>query len=144
MITLTREQAIKEFRKMWEWIANQTLIRQKAVHKTEYFKENYLEPVHQDCYLCHYARDVQHEDISSDGSYCKYCPIDFNKFNEETDVPAVFCSNYQHSPYNLWIDHYTKAKMYESWYGNQDEIVLKEAKEAAHYAREVARLPERR
>ncbi len=66
MMKLTREQAIEEHRKMWRWIAEETLKRKKKVWKENYFKEHpeYKELPISLCWCCEYA-DVK----------CLKCPL---------------------------------------------------------------------
>lgn len=53
MIDLTREQAIKNFRKMWNWIADETEKRQTIVQREDYFKENNIVEIPTlYCYVC--------------------------------------------------------------------------------------------
>lgn len=42
---LTRRQAVVNHRKMWQWIKKETLKRKKCVEKSDYFKENNVDPV---------------------------------------------------------------------------------------------------
>ena len=66
MMKLTREQAIAEHRKMWRWIAEETLKRKKKVWKENYFKEHpeYKELPISLCWCCDYVDDK-----------CSQCPL---------------------------------------------------------------------
>lgn len=76
---LTREQAIAEHRKMWNWIADaiETL---KIVFDIDILKDLYLGvfkkmsiyPV-ESCFLCEYSRSEKNKKDS--GTSCDYCPI---------------------------------------------------------------------
>lgn len=92
---MTREQAIAEHRKMWNWIADETLKRQQKVNKVDYLynlkkqfcsegkcigdcgicNEYLLEkckPKSQ-CYCCEYAR--KHIKTEDQFYLCNRCPI---------------------------------------------------------------------
>ena len=127
---LTREQAIAEFRKMWNWIADETEKREDAVEKKEYFKENNLGIVANDCFLCEY--DWQAESDEEDS--CYNCPINFGEVAEydEDGYRNRPCVDAEDSPYMKWSDHLLDMEMF----GKGHEALAK-------YAREVANLPER-
>lgn len=70
---LTREQAIAEHRKMWNWIADQ-IERGKATidiweSKRVYMQINRIEPILNDCFLCEYTKRNRQENI------CDFCPL---------------------------------------------------------------------
>lgn len=48
---LTREQAIKEHRKMWHWLAENP-----DMDKDDYLELNDFEYVENECFLCHYSQ----------------------------------------------------------------------------------------
>lgn len=121
---LTREQAIKEHRKMWNWIADETINRQIKVTKWEYFYTfKFIEPIHL-CYCCEYARNVceERKENSSIGSRCWYCPIKWGEedsarcYDDECDPPAL---------YSLW-----------------ERLGNLEFEQAAYLAKQIAELPE--
>ena len=67
---LTREQAVVNHRKMWNWIADETLKQKKRVEKKEYF--NFFGIALEDtpkkfCYCCEFADFI-----------CYRCPIDWS------------------------------------------------------------------
>lgn len=76
---LTREQAIAEHRKMWNWIADQIEIF-KTVFSIDILKDLYLGtfkgmlifPV-ESCFICEYARKKRNE--MDCGVSCDYCPV---------------------------------------------------------------------
>ncbi len=78
---LTREQAIEEHRKMWNWITDETLKRKHCVSKEDYFKEHaeYRKIPRNECWCCEY--DNEH--------CCKFCPIDWG--NEVSCMELVSC-----------------------------------------------------
>ena len=117
---LTREEAIANHRKMWNWIADETERLERVVLKPEYFKEhnishNYF-PLHF-CYCCSF--DLKEWSLL----LCGACPVNWGV---NTEMRA--CLN-KKSPYAKWV---TVVKYYsDDW------------KSAAKLAREIATLPER-
>lgn len=78
-MNLTKQEALENHRKMWNWIAVETLKRGRKVYKHEYFKKHrdLLKPAHE-CYCCEY-----HEEICYSQGYRTYpcsldCPIIWN------------------------------------------------------------------
>ena len=65
---MTREEAIENHRKMWNWIADETEKRKKIVFIEEYFIEHNLNSCFLDCYCCHYT----HINRSPN---CETCPV---------------------------------------------------------------------
>lgn len=124
---LTREEAIAEFRKMWNWIADETEKRQEIVDKQTYFRENYLEMVDSACYCCEYGKQAVINDLAE--MACDACPIDFG--DHDADKPLSHCIR-RESPFWNWsiaccIDEYEEG----DW------------RKAAWCARQIANLPER-
>jgi hypothetical protein len=71
MERFSKEQTIKEHRKLWEWVAFKTLAEERKVRKYEYFQEKGLTRVINDCYACEYS--------AVDGVVvCYKCPVDWN------------------------------------------------------------------
>lgn len=122
---LTRERAIAEFRKEWNYIAD-VIERVKKVidvssYKFEYCYENKFYVVKNDCFLCEYVRN---------GSFdwkCDKCPIEwpsnFGGFPCEGE-----CWEDNKERFGLWW----KCKNAETW------------QEQAALARQIANLPERK
>ena len=124
---LTREEAIAEFRKMWNWIADETEKRQAIVDKQTYFRENYLEMVNSACYCCEYGRQAVINDLVR--RVCDACPIDFG--DHDADKLLTPCTRME-SPYRNWAIACCTGE-YEGcdW------------RKAAWCARQIANLPER-
>lgn len=101
---LTEEQiaVVKNFRKMWNWIADETEKRNKTVNKWEYFEDNLI-PVDDrpeaDCYLC--------EIVGDHG--CECCPVNWG-------FRYCGCDG---SPYHLW---------YSSWRLGEVHLAAKYAR----------------
>lgn len=74
---MTKQEAIKEFKKQYNWMADETEKRERIVEKKEYFKENGLKEVCNHCYCCEYV------DQFSSGEPCKNCPIDWGVISGE-------------------------------------------------------------
>lgn len=75
---LTKNEAIQNHRKMWNWIAEQTKARKKPVDKKEYISECDPEVRHitSTCWLCEYAE--HHKQLRPgvrNGHACNACPL---------------------------------------------------------------------
>lgn len=71
-MNLTREQAISEHRKMWNWIADKIETIKHTIHIITY-KKKYLEingfvDIIDSCFMCEYVVSIQ--------KGCEQCPID--------------------------------------------------------------------
>jgi len=76
---LTKEQAIEEHRKMWNWIADN--VENMQVTKVDYIKKYYMKVIRRirvnierDCFCCEYAK--QQSPLQE--NICDYCPLDCN------------------------------------------------------------------
>lgn len=94
---LTKSEAIANHRKMWNWIADETLKRKRTVRKWDYFRAHEISgldiPRHQ-CYCCEYT---------SNGVYlnCRNCPIvwggeintcmDRDNFDDDKELYSLWC-----------------------------------------------------
>lgn len=84
---LTREQAIKEHRKMWHWLAENP-----DMDKDDYLELNDFEYVENECFLCEYSRQ-------NSNHYClEDCLCDWGETNECTG------SSKRMGLYELYID----------------------------------------
>lgn len=116
MLNLTKQQAITEHRKMWNWIADETKKCGRKVSKEEYFIamdiafENRPETY---CYCCDYVNGA-----------CIKCPIEWGGgcYRGCCDKDAMF----------------DDKGLYAQW-ANADN-----PEKAAQLAREIAKLPERK
>ena len=122
MEKLTKQQAIKEHRKMWLWIAEQTEKQEKVVGKDEYLDLYYPNAdIECNCFCCEYDKQ-QNAELTHD---CFNCPIDWDSeryecmCNDKTDLG-------DDNLFALWI----RTCWLENW------------KEAAKLARQIAELPE--
>ena len=72
---ITKKQAIAEHRKMWQWIAEETLKRKKIVYKKEYMKEYFPnEDIRCNCFCCEYDKQKTNPE---ENIGCKFCPLDW-------------------------------------------------------------------
>lgn len=90
---MTREEAIKNHRKMWNWIADQIRDGRKDVTigelKIQYLIEHGYDPVtiRHGCFCCEYAAQESGDYVD----YCKSCPLIWG--NEEYCENGHFCEN---------------------------------------------------
>lgn len=116
MKELTKTEALRECRSMWNEIADITEKERYCLTKGEYFSRKDIPdddiPINY-CYCCEYGSQI-------DGD-CSNCPLNFprNRFGK----PDCFS---RYSPYHLW----NKACCCLDW------------ESAAYYARQIANLPE--
>lgn len=108
------DEAVANHRKMWNWIAEETLRRKHFVSKEDYFDSIGLDidewPIC-NCYCCEYA-----------GVDCSFCPL---KWTTGKGDPCPVC--YNMGQFGRWKD----AIKFNDW--EEAEIV----------AKEIANLPER-
>lgn len=80
---LSKEEAIRKHREMWNWIADRIIERKRSVIidnlKREYV-EQHNETVLYSCYLCDYCIDMQG---GVKFKKCKYCPLDWESGGDE-------------------------------------------------------------
>lgn len=122
-MNLTREQTIIEHRKMWNWIAEETLKRKTKMTKEDYFLEHPdLEiPKCAKCYCCDYSmRNGMHD-------CCKVCPIKWG--NNDGDR----CTILESGEINIFVI-WDNSICY-------DELFTYE--ESAKLAKQIAELPEK-
>ena len=121
---LTREEAIANHRKMWNWIADETERRKVPVLKHEYFNFVGLAHIHNSCFCCEYTRNKAYK------VDCSFCPIDFDsKASFYMCERKYFAFDYK-GIYALWVDKVSEKENFD-W------------QNAAKLAREIANLPER-
>lgn len=141
---LTKEQAIAEHRKMWNWIADRLEEHHPGydvyMYKMEYMKKNFpYDNIRNHCFCCHYAYAVQENDGDDLTNYCICCPLIWgteNNTNEffceqgNRDIPFEDIYLFGEKGYGLWnyAQNLTKNHDYE---------------EAAKVARQIANLPEK-
>ena len=120
---LTKQKAVEEHRKMWNWIADELM---KGKYTVVMLKEKYCDMREVDplntCFCCAYAEQIDKEER------CKYCPIEW-----DSSYSSYMCENKEIDEdidMGLWI--------YANRLSNQGKYL-----EAAIVARQIANLPER-
>ena len=99
MLGLTKEEAIRRHRLMWNWIAQASIQEQRCVQKVEALRHfEWNENIQSDCWCCEYAYDR-----------CKFCPIKWPGFIGVCFSPF--------SPFSDWrgsvlYDDYIEAAKY--------------------------------
>ena len=113
-MTLTKQLAIKLHRKLWRWIADETERRKEVVGKHDYPLFK-RKDISYNCWCCEYAEGE-----------CKNCPIIWNGewYYNDLGLRIPECED---GEYGKW----SEKAMRGNW------------KEAAHWARVIAELPER-
>ena len=135
---LTKEQAITEHRKMWNWIADQYERYSKANVgdlKCVYLHEKNMEGIHGHCFLCNYAGNNE----SSYGNYdfnCDQCLLQW-PVPMDSNIKDGYCVD----KYNL-NDNYGLYGMLEEGYNESGNRLV--FKEKENIARQIANLPERK
>ena len=134
---LTKEQAIKEHRKMWNWIADQYEQHTDLIEKYKnvdslkhYYVNKYFpdEDIECNCFCCEYDNQYRELDILLND--CYHCPL---KWGSDRDVDMCLYKNSEE--YNLYgVLHEMQYEDYLSF-----DFVL-----CADLARQIANLPERK
>ncbi len=108
---LTKKLAILEHRKMWRWIADETLKRKIIVDKYDYFSSNvsrFTTLPENRCYACEFAikRCI---DLDADKfrdifkcHFCRYCPIDWQSEAEECMCQDKYKTGDDLGLFSLW------------------------------------------
>lgn len=129
---LTKQEAIRLHRKMWNWIADETLRRKEKVWKSDYFREMNVDedciPLFT-CYCCEYGdqKSKFRRLVNRFVSKCTYCPLDW-KYEADT----LMCT------FNLNPVMENEGGLFKKWDFETDY------KKAAELAREIANLEERK
>lgn len=66
---MTKKEAVENHRKMWRWIAEETLKRERKVYKDEYLSLLYhIQDINGECFCCEYVSQLTYD-------ACSMCPI---------------------------------------------------------------------
>jgi hypothetical protein len=65
---MTKKEAVEHHRKMWRWIAEDTVIRKDKVFKSEYLTTTDSNYLLNDCFCCEYVSQFTNDN-------CIICPI---------------------------------------------------------------------
>lgn len=94
---MTKNEAVENHRKMWTWIALETLKRKSKMEKEDYFNEimpSLKGKIFNNCFCCNYAKQLRYS-----VEFCEMCPLKW---------PFKDCT---YSTYFLW--HETTSSDYE-------------------------------
>ena len=138
MEKLTREEAIRRNRLMWNWIADETEKTGETITKKDAFKHFGWNISHAFalCWCCEWAHRERNLDLYKDNfkSVCFYCPLDWS--NGEKKILKATCLDI------MTNDGYVNDGLYEQWFfktcGEEDHA------EASRLARIIANLPEKK
>lgn len=140
MEELTREEAIRRHRLVWNWIADETEKTGELITKKDAFKHFgwNISDAFTLCWCCEWAYRKSYVDLDNQASLCSYCPLNWS--NGEKKVLKATCSHI------MTNDGYVKDGLYEQWffktygetYGEEDHA------EASRLARIIANLPEKK
>ena len=121
---LTREQAIKEHRKMWNWLAENP-----DMDKDDYLELNDFEYVENECFLCHYSHQ-------NDGECCEEdCILDWGETSCMGNIPNL-------GLYQVYIELVNllhSISLYSDW---SVDIIKTLSFAKSRTARAIAELPE--
>lgn len=123
-MNLTKQEAIENHRKMWNWIADETFKRRLAVSKVNYFEENKTEEnliPHLDCYCCEYS--CRYDCDGEEELNCENCLF---TWGTEKDRNSFFCEG--------------ERALYHEW---KRALMRGDYDCAACLARQIAELPEK-
>lgn len=121
---MTKEVAIRNHRKLWMWVHNETLKRKVPVQNEDYFDENNIPRVSACCYLCYFALNYKEKDPDKT-SICNYCPVEWPDYDESS---VRSCTNVLNTGLLNKLEYADKHEDYIKY---------------AEIASEIASLPER-
>ena len=141
MEKLSREEAIRLHREMWNWIADENEKGNDVDKWLFLIKEGFIESKDLEvilesdeykidcyCFCCEYAKQKADENGEEYDYRCKYCPLEWGNANK--DLLFMCCDHKRENDdeglYCLWND--------------EDILPIEKAK----YARQIANLPERK
>lgn len=136
MEELTREEAIRRHRLMWNWIADETEKTGELITKKDAFKHFGWNISHAfvSCWCCEWAYRKSYVDLDNQASLCSYCPLNWS--NGEKKILKATCSRI------MTNDGYVNAGLYEQWFFRTYEE--EDHAEASRLARIIANLPEKK
>ena len=133
-MNITREEAIRKHREMWNWIAKQYengATVPVCRLKQDFIKKYYpYDSLNSDCYCCTYAETVLGPQCGGLLHVCEKCPLEWP-------------SNQK----NLMCVYKTRSLITDGLYGRiacYTDPIRAAYKKAASIAREIANLPERK
>lgn len=123
---LTREEAIAEHRKMWNWIADNSEYYGRVMQKSHYMVQHGFENILNDCFCCEYSKYFSHLGFG----LCDSCPLIWYEGQEEVPLPP--------STFHCYC--FTKGSPYYELSRLETE---KNVEEFAAKAREIANLKQK-
>ena len=132
MKVLTKKEAIRQHRKMWNWIAKQSLKRKWKTTKSDYLCEkirnnSFERRLRHYCFCCEYATQAYlDKQLPVGESGCCFCPINWGG-----EAKEYMCEN------KIENDN---TNLFALW----DALPLNNYKGAAKLAQQIALLPERK
>ena len=153
---LTKEQAITEHRKMWNWIADRLEEAEKLkndgnlkspdlydVYKLKRkYVENYGSYILCSCFCCEYDKQQYCTD-DDERMDCKYCPL---LWGTENEMDSFFCeggTDMSDFKRKYYIVFFTTFETMGLWGMANRLSGCNKYKEAAEIARQIANLPEK-
>ena len=110
---LSKEEAIRKHREMWNWIADRIMERKRPVIidnlKREYV-EQHNESISYNCYLCQYCVDKVGE---YEYERCKYCPLDWESSGDKYGLYQCLDNNDEMGLYNKTTEKMVWEEQYE-------------------------------
>ena len=98
---MTKEEAVREHRKMWSWIASESRRLWRCVRKDEYLAKFWDRPNPAlDCFCCEYGY-LRKKYIQD--NRCRYCPINWNSKAEH--FPCQYLDEEDHQN-EIWSGLY--------------------------------------
>lgn len=136
MEELTRGEAIRRHRLMWNWIADETEKTGEPIDKSDAFKHFGWNISHAFalCWCCEWVYRKSDVDLDKQASFCSYCPLNWS--NGEKKILKATCSTITSN------DGHTKDGLYDQWCF--ETSLLGDPIEASKVARIIANLPEKK
>ena len=136
MEELTREEAIRRHRLMWNWIADETEKTGEPISKGDAFKHFgwATREASCSCWCCEWVYQNSDFDRVSPKAPCSYCPLDWS--NGEKKILEADCCKIK------TCDGHTGHGLFRQW-ANMTSYE-KDPTEASRLARIIANLPEKK
>lgn len=110
MEELTREEAIRRHRLMWNWIADEAERTHKPVTKMDAFDHfGWDQNILSKCWCCEYTHEevFRRRELFGKKKLCEFCPLDWSQGNE--DAVKASCINYFDE------SMFSHMGLYEAW-----------------------------
>lgn len=142
MEELTREEAIRRHRLMWNWIADEIEKTGKFINKHDVFKHfgwNLYDAI-SSCWCCTYAKNLWlnlwlKDETNKEKYFCDFCPLDWS--NGKKEIAKSTCTII------TTCDGFIYSGLYGEWYVATVNQEVNPA-EASRLARIIANLPEKK